>query len=1801
MSEEKEVDEVLFRTFPNIASTAKSVTTNSQELNKLAGYATIWNQHKKLSALPEGVAQNEWSRIDKETQDVLTMLYPNSNYNPTVTPQKKTLFVKAFEGLIEYSKTLTAPYRIARLKQQGTLDEVFGEDKARYQELVQEQMQAGVPGRVALLTVKRDNPEVQEYLKNRWRFIQSEATFDKNAENLVKEKYDPATFNLAKKLASDVDLYVLMGEAESPAELKALIDFATALDDPEDPEAEALKTNPVMLAKQELDRAKISMGRDSARGLGLEKYDRVGTKKDAFDIVSGSIDALALVAFDPLTYVLGPLQKSYMIAKYGLLKTAALDGVEFSARLEKMFSYNKVQRFWNDIGGLVDNYSKAPKLNARAEIANNIARQFDVKTSTIFFKGAPDSPVTVDLISEWAKAGIKDAPTALQYFKNVGVLQLIGKASPGGFVPMMPTRTLMQKFNKDYLVPGLTSVLGFTKPTVSNVWDNGEQYGLAFFKAAETNTASDFLGTKRVIDRIAYAFERQLRQKTVEIGDASDTEAFKKLLRMAGADKWATNIGGQAWREAPKGLRLRMLVGTYLTIGRRLGLESTKEGKEFLERTVKQYSDHQYAPDITVVNAIGDDVMRLAGTGIRPTLDTTAFKSKTYGAFRDISEQRRQLYQAIKAANQQLKDAKQALIPDEDEILKLEKEQKRLGALLKDVNKKASTLSKGLGFDKQNVLRDALRDTGMRQRAVDDYMAILREGGENATPEAYQQALDIVRNALFSSPKYQKLIDDPAFDFDSYVLSAFPSKDEVIKNLDVIQYNPAQLGNRQVGILDYQVRQSTISIPDLSDVAKELRNPLRKIFRFYDTKAADRIVDAWSAGNLIGTLGFRSVIEENLFFILTSPISILKNWALGKAINTELRYVRYGADKPIIAGGSLGFANWVVYRFIKGDPIKAAERAALQQNPEALAQVVAQRVVAKKALIALSGLDPKKTEKWVKSFVDSEYGLSVMDEISEGALATLNISDTSTRNSVNRMQRLYGEKLDQWNGIPDAAYIDKAAGKIDKKKFDTIKQTENLDFKLKWLTNIYDVLNPSRNNKYGEIVLKGTSLRKNPKEIINELTDYIEQRAAKGELDGVDIYVGEGARVYAERLYNTIMVPFLKNNGLVNEDLVKKVVITKIDPQTGSKVTRFNSTLDLDDIAEFDYLSTPSAIFGRNLIPLAEPTPEGFVEKIVRWGMGWMGQQISILGREPIFQSNVFKYRELLDGVEQSIIKEHLANGLSQQLAESLANKWASNVASYLGFNRTMAYVDNPAIRSNLAFTSRNFARYHRALEDFFRRVSRVTKFNPDAIIKARLLAEGSDTAGFIYEDPQTGERFFIYPGDEITYKTLAYAFSGFRDLDVFRQPVPGEITGRISMLTPSIDPEAALPSLSSPISAVGVWAFENLVGERYFPEFTDELRRITLGKYAVGRDGWEMFLPGKLNKIFRTLSDDERDSVRASYTRKSILLLGATGQFPNPETASAGEWEDFYNKVNIVGRNLAAESWFLGTFVPAAPRLGMGADVPDWVKKDLGVVAFKPEFNKLLQFYGKDPDALFKARNRWIKVFPNKAIYMMSESESDGLARMASTKETVDFLTKERDLVKKYPKGAPFLAPNDGNFDLQAYSYLIDTGYLESKAVKDFFKESIAADQYFFYRQVRLSHEKKLEQITDPVQRRVQNLIWEDWSKNYRARYPMLREYMESITSNDSAKQNAIGDLELMIKNGDMPNNQNGRDIAKMIAIYNDFVLAKDKLQGNRTVEVQARKLLRQQTLNQIFQIAEKNPNVMNAYRTLFDPLVGE
>ncbi len=74
-----------------------------------------------------------------------------------------------------------------------------------------------------------------------------------------------------------------------------------------------------------------------------------------------------------------------------------------------------------------------------------------------------------------------------------------------------------------------------------------------------------------------------------------------------------------------------------------------------------------------------------------------------------------------------------------------------------------------------------------------------------------------------------------------------------------------------------------------------------------------------------------------------------------------------------------------------------------------------------------------------------------------------------------------------------------------------------------------------------------------------------------------------------------------------------------------------------------------------------------------------------------------------------------------------------------------------------MAFSIRNFARFYRATEDFYRRMYRVVRYNPEAIVKASLTYEGVTHSGWVQNDDQ-GEPYFIYPGTQYVYKAVQAA-----------------------------------------------------------------------------------------------------------------------------------------------------------------------------------------------------------------------------------------------------------------------------------------------------------------------------------------------------------------------------------------------------------------------------------------------------------
>jgi hypothetical protein len=76
---------------------------------------------------------------------------------------------------------------------------------------------------------------------------------------------------------------------------------------------------------------------------------------------------------------------------------------------------------------------------------------------------------------------------------------------------------------------------------------------------------------------------------------------------------------------------------------------------------------------------------------------------------------------------------------------------------------------------------------------------------------------------------------------------------------------------------------------------------------------------------------------------------------------------------------------------------------------------------------------------------------------------------------------------------------------------------------------------------------------------------------------------------------------------------------------------------------------------------------------------------------------------------------------------------------------QVLAYVDNPAVQSQLAFSIRNFARFYRATEDFYRRLYRTVRYNPESIRRAQLTYEGITHSGWVQNDDQ-GEAILRIP-----------------------------------------------------------------------------------------------------------------------------------------------------------------------------------------------------------------------------------------------------------------------------------------------------------------------------------------------------------------------------------------------------------------------------------------------------------------------
>jgi len=691
---------------------------------------------------------------------------------------------------------------------------------------------------------------------------------------------------------------------------------------------------------------------------------------------------------------------------------------------------------------------------------------------------------------------------------------------------------------------------------------------------------------------------------------------------------------------------------------------------------------------------------------------------------------------------------------------------------------------------------------------------------------------------------------------------------------------------------------------------------------------------------------------------------------------------------------------------------------------------------------------------------------------------------------------------------------------------------------------------------------------------------------------------------HAKRIYDAAKQLFVKKDGKLNQELLGKV--RAFDDVAGEY--RITGKLGLDDLPKSE-ADVPTYIVGPQLVPITDTG--NYATSFMEWGWDWLGEANARFSREPMVLSEMIKIRKQFKstGFEDAFIASH-TKGITAPKALERATENAKYKLAEIAEDRarlqTLAYVDNPAVQSQLAFSIRNFARFYRATEDFYRRVYRVVRYNPESIVKASLTYEGITHSGWVQYDDQ-GEPYFIYPGTQYVYKAVQTAMTALGVPAEFKVPFPVEFGARLKMITPSLNPESAIPTLAGPLSGLSVKVAANLVNI-FNPGAADRITTTLLGKYAEDQPMVSAFLPAHINRIYSAMGKDERDGQYASAMRKAMTYLEASGHGLEqkykmvdgqkvPIPFSAADLEKYRLQLKNTTMSILGLRVVYGFVAPATAQVQLKSEMADWVR-DNGQASFKQVWYGLLDKTG-DYDAAMK---EWVKRYPDQIPFTISESDRSTVAYFRYAQESGDFVDSNEKLFKEYPQAAAFLIPHKGGYSWDAYKTMTDMGLRQNKRVDDFLREvQTAADMQTYYEK-KNEYETNLEAVGTDFERSQLRKEFQDWATIFKAGRPLVQEELSQGGAKAIERMKALNDLEKMLgeKSAFAASPKVAEKLRDMLKLYNDYKDTKDQLDtfgGSQFLS----NMNKEETIIKMRKLAGFNENTQSAYNVLFGRLLGD
>ena len=608
---------------------------------------------------------------------------------------------------------------------------------------------------------------------------------------------------------------------------------------------------------------------------------------------------------------------------------------------------------------------------------------------------------------------------------------------------------------------------------------------------------------------------------------------------------------------------------------------------------------------------------------------------------------------------------------------------------------------------------------------------------------------------------------------------------------------------------------------------------------------------------------------------------------------------------------------------------------------------------------------------------------------------------------------------------------------------------------------------------------------------------------------------------------------------------------------------------------------------------------------------GWLGLANARMSRQPMVFNEIISLRKQMkdSGLEAKYIESFVktvdqADPKKVAKATLAAKRQFAELIEERAVSQVLQYVDNPLVRTQLAFGARNFSRFYRATEDFYRRISRAVTYNPMAIRKAALTYDGIAHNGWIQEDDQ-GEKYFVYPGIEPIYRAVQTAMIAVGVPAEFKVPFPVQFGAQIKMLTPSLNQDSIIPTFSGPLSGVSIKVISNLVDYVGAPGAADNITQMALGKYAVDRPFVSSFLPAHVNRLLETMNSDERDGQYASAWRKAVTYLEAGGHGLKEKYDETGnlipptvqEQEEYRQRVKNTTLNILGTRFVYGFFAPASPQVQLKADMANWIR-DNGKANFKQAWNSLLDQYPGDFDS---AMAKWVELFPNEIAFTVTESEKKTVAVIRYAEESGKFVEENKDLFTKYPQGAAFLIPHKSGFSWDAYQTMKDMGLKYNKNVSDYLRDvQTAADLQSYYSK-KNEYEESLESKITDFERTAARREFTEWARVFKAGRPLLQEDLAEGGKKAVARINAINDLRNMLN--DKTVKTRGpvqKSLKEMLDVYDDYKLQRSALDGlSGTTNLVS--FMKDSAIIKLRELSKANENTMSAYNTLFASLLGD